>query len=63
MIFINKYMILGMFSTSGTQTPCVGVSIGIERVFAIMEKKADELKILQTTGIQVIVNLIISIIY
>jgi histidyl-tRNA synthetase len=27
--------LVGMFSA--TQTPCVGVSIGIERVFAIME--------------------------
>jgi histidyl-tRNA synthetase len=26
-----------MFSASSQQTPCVGVSIGIERVFAIME--------------------------
>ena len=42
-----------MFSQSGTQTPCVGVSIGIERVFAIMEKKAEELGALQATNIQV----------
>ena len=30
--------LVGMFS--GKSTPCVGVSIGIERVFAIMERKA-----------------------
>jgi histidyl-tRNA synthetase len=29
--------LVGMFSASSQQTPCVGVSIGIERVFAIME--------------------------
>ena len=45
--------LVGMFSPSGVQTPCVGVSIGIERVFAIMEKKAEELNALQTTNIQV----------
>lgn len=28
-----------MFSASGQQTPCVGVSIGIERVLTIMEEK------------------------
>jgi histidyl-tRNA synthetase len=45
--------LVGMFSPAGVQTPCVGVSIGVERVFAIMEKKAEELKIMQNTGIQV----------
>eukprot|EP01035_Chromulina_nebulosa_P018099 gene18099-23750_t len=45
--------LVGMFSASGAQTPCVGVSIGIERVFAILEKKADELKLLQSSVIQV----------
>ncbi len=29
--------LVGMFSSSSEQTPCVGVSIGVERVFAIME--------------------------
>ena len=29
----------GMFSPSGQQTPCVGVSIGVERVFTVMEAK------------------------
>eukprot|EP00624_Nannochloropsis_granulata_P001356 evm.model.NODE_16562_length_22072_cov_23.092787.5 len=34
-----------MFSVSGTQTPCVGVSVGIERVLTIME--ANRLKALK----------------
>jgi len=45
--------LVGMFSPSGTQTPCVGVSIGVERVFSIMERKADELKLLHRSSIQV----------
>jgi len=45
--------LVGMFSPAGIQTPCVGVSIGIERVFAIMEKKAEALNLLQSGGIQV----------
>mmetsp|Transcript_32295 Transcript_32295/g.69556 ORF Transcript_32295/g.69556 Transcript_32295/m.69556 type:complete len:940 (-) Transcript_32295:54-2873(-) len=45
--------LVGMFSPSGVQTPCVGVSIGIERVFAIMEKKAAALNIMQATSMQV----------
>lgn len=32
--------LVGMFSASGQKIPCVGVSIGVERVFAIMEKRA-----------------------
>ena len=44
---------MGMFSSSGVQTPCVGVSIGIERVFTIMEKKAEQLANLQSSNIQV----------
>jgi histidyl-tRNA synthetase len=34
--------LVGMFSASKSKVPCVGVSIGIERVFAIVEKKARE---------------------
>jgi histidyl-tRNA synthetase len=45
--------LVGMFSPSGVQTPCVGVSIGVERVFAILERKADESTTLQSTTIQV----------
>ncbi|XP_038056514.1 histidine--tRNA ligase-like isoform X2 [Patiria miniata] len=32
--------LVGMFDPKGKQVPCVGVSIGIERVFSIMEAKA-----------------------
>lgn len=46
--------LVGMFSPAGIQTPCVGVSIGIERVFTIMEKKAEKLNILQSSNIEVI---------
>jgi histidyl-tRNA synthetase len=31
--------LVGMFSPAGTVVPCVGVSIGVERVLAIMENK------------------------
>jgi len=47
--------LVGMFSSSGSQTPCVGVSIGIERIFAIMERRAEELKLLEKSTIQVYV--------
>ena len=42
-----------MFSVSGTQTPCVGASIGIERVFTIIENKAIEKKLMGQSDIQV----------
>jgi histidyl-tRNA synthetase len=32
--------LVGMFAATGTVVPCVGVSVGVERVFAIMEAKA-----------------------
>ena len=32
--------LVGMFDPKGKKVPCVGVSIGIERVFSIMESKA-----------------------
>lgn len=50
--------LVGMFSPSGIQTPCVGVSIGIERVFTIIERKAEELKIAQSSSIQVFCHFI-----
>ena len=31
--------LVGMFAPKGRSIPCVGVSIGIERIFAIMEKR------------------------
>ena len=36
--------LVGMFSASGAKVPCVGVSIGIERIFALMEAKAKEVR-------------------
>ena len=32
--------LVGMFDPKGQQVPCVGVSIGIERVFSILESRA-----------------------
>ena len=32
--------LVGMFDNKGKKVPCVGVSIGIERLFSIMESKA-----------------------
>lgn len=48
--------LVGMFDPKGKQVPCVGVSIGIERVFSIMEAKltAEGSKI-RTTEVEVYV--------
>ncbi|XP_070492801.1 histidine--tRNA ligase, cytoplasmic isoform X2 [Chironomus tepperi] len=48
--------LVGMFDAKGKQVPCVGVSIGVERVFAILESKnaASKTK-LRTSEIQVFV--------
>ena len=32
--------LVGMFDPKGRQVPCVGVSIGVERVFSILESRA-----------------------
>lgn len=37
--------LVGMFDPKGRKVPCVGVSIGIERVFSIMEQKAEVMMI------------------
>uniref|UniRef100_A0A7S1UXW1 histidine--tRNA ligase n=1 Tax=Grammatophora oceanica TaxID=210454 RepID=A0A7S1UXW1_9STRA len=34
--------LVGMFQEGGKQTPCVGVSVGIERVFTLMEARLRE---------------------
>eukprot|EP01029_Cantina_marsupialis_P000491 TRINITY_DN1035_c0_g2_i1.p1 TRINITY_DN1035_c0_g2~~TRINITY_DN1035_c0_g2_i1.p1 ORF type:complete len:981 (+),score=238.20 TRINITY_DN1035_c0_g2_i1:32-2944(+) len=47
--------LVGMFSASGTSIPCVGVSIGIERVFAIMEANAKETGGFKTSPVDVLV--------
>uniref|UniRef100_A0A8C9TIL3 histidine--tRNA ligase n=1 Tax=Scleropages formosus TaxID=113540 RepID=A0A8C9TIL3_SCLFO len=46
--------LVGMFDLKGRKVPCIGVSIGIERVFSIMEQKAEAEKI-RTTETQVLV--------
>lgn len=33
--------LVGMFDPNGKKVPCVGVSIGIERIFSFMEQKAE----------------------
>lgn len=47
--------LVGMFSISGQQTPCVGVSIGVERVMAIMEQRAKALKVMNAGVVSVFV--------
>lgn len=46
--------LVGMFDSKGKQVPCVGVSIGVERVFAILEAKnaANQTK-MRTNDVQV----------
>ncbi|EWM29436.1 histidyl-trna synthetase [Nannochloropsis gaditana] len=39
-----------MFSVSGTQTPCVGVSIGVERVLTIMEARSQQARAAREGG-------------
>lgn len=48
--------LVGMFDSKGKQVPCVGVSIGVERIFAILEAKhAAEKTKMRTNEIQVYV--------
>jgi len=42
-----------MFSPSGVQTPCVGVSIGIERIFALLEANEKAAGTQAPPGVQV----------
>ncbi|XP_071951017.1 histidine--tRNA ligase, cytoplasmic-like isoform X2 [Antedon mediterranea] len=46
--------LVGMFDPKGKKVPCVGVSIGVERVFSIMEAKAAQEKV-RTTEIDILV--------
>lgn len=46
--------LVGMFDPKNRDVPCVGVSIGIERLFAIMEARAKEKKV-RTTETEVFV--------
>ncbi|XP_061901343.1 histidine--tRNA ligase isoform X1 [Entelurus aequoreus] len=48
--------LVGMFDPNGKKVPCVGVSIGIERIFSIMEQKAEASAAkIRTTEVQVMV--------
>ncbi|KAJ1128013.1 hypothetical protein NDU88_006406 [Pleurodeles waltl] len=48
--------LVGMFDPKGRKVPCVGVSIGIERIFSIMEQKAEASdEKIRTTETQVLV--------
>ncbi|XP_077680661.1 histidine--tRNA ligase, cytoplasmic-like isoform X6 [Eretmochelys imbricata] len=48
--------LVGMFDPKGRKVPCVGVSIGIERIFSIMEQKVEVSKEkIRTTETQVLV--------
>ncbi|XP_069810186.1 histidine--tRNA ligase, cytoplasmic-like [Dendropsophus ebraccatus] len=48
--------LVGMFDVKGRKVPCVGISIGIERILSIAEKKAEEsFKNIRTTETQVLV--------
>uniref|UniRef100_A0A1A8S906 histidine--tRNA ligase n=1 Tax=Nothobranchius rachovii TaxID=451742 RepID=A0A1A8S906_9TELE len=48
--------LVGMFDPKGRKVPCVGVSFGIERIFTIMEQKAESsADKVRTTEVQVMV--------
>ncbi|XP_019362157.1 PREDICTED: histidine--tRNA ligase, cytoplasmic [Gavialis gangeticus] len=48
--------LVGMFDPKGKKVPCVGVSIGIERIFSILEQKMEASKEkIRTTDTQVLV--------
>lgn len=48
--------LVGMFDPRGKQVPCVGVSIGVERIFAVLEaKQAAEKTKARTTEVEVYV--------
>uniref|UniRef100_H3CFH8 histidine--tRNA ligase n=1 Tax=Tetraodon nigroviridis TaxID=99883 RepID=H3CFH8_TETNG len=48
--------LVGMFDPKARKVPCVGVSIGIERIFSIMEQKAEaSAEKVRTTEVQVMV--------
>ncbi|XP_077433181.1 histidine--tRNA ligase isoform X1 [Vanacampus margaritifer] len=48
--------LVGMFDPNGKKVPCVGVSVGIERIFSFMEQKAEALALkIRTTEVQVMV--------
>lgn len=44
-----------MFDPKGKQVPCVGVSIGVERIFSVVEARAAKGLKVRTTHVQVYV--------
>mmetsp|Transcript_22170 Transcript_22170/g.27835 ORF Transcript_22170/g.27835 Transcript_22170/m.27835 type:complete len:948 (-) Transcript_22170:148-2991(-) len=47
--------LVGMFSVGGQQIPCVGVSIGIDRLFTLVEQNAKETGLYAASNVQVLV--------
>ncbi|KAK6618052.1 hypothetical protein RUM44_002494 [Polyplax serrata] len=48
--------LVAMFENKSTETPCVGVSIGVERIFAVLEAKlAKNNQVVRTTEVEVFV--------
>ena len=45
--------LVGMFDAKGRKVPCVGLSMGVERLFAIVESRANQSGKLRTTETQV----------
>lgn len=44
--------LVAMFENKSTETPCVGVSIGVERIFAVLEAKlAKNNQVVRTTEV------------
>ena len=48
--------LVGMFNAGGKDIPCVGISIGVERVFTILERKAQDAGQLRCTPCSVLVT-------
>ena len=38
--------LVGMFDPSGRQVPCVGISLGVERIFTLMKRKFEAVRFL-----------------
>lgn len=48
--------LVGMFDPKGRKVPCVGLSVGVERIFSIVEQRLEALEAkVRTTGTQVLV--------
>ncbi|RLO05823.1 hypothetical protein DYB28_003242 [Aphanomyces astaci] len=48
--------LVGMFSATNAQIPCIGVSLGIERIFGMLQKHAEQRDGLRTPVSQVLVT-------